>query len=358
MKKLLAILSVIGLIILGISPASAEQLWGTGSPEGNYWDVSGPSPVIFKFDTSTGVISTIFSFENSNWMWINALADSGKYLYATHNTWNIIIAGDYNTKYSDYGDLKIAKIDRYTGTVISDTSIAGFLGQTYSQVNALDFHEGRLYGVENAMWNSDIRGYAIQVLLDSNGDVVGATKGAFVGPYPDCGLDYYDGLWYATSWGYTNETPKKEGSLVFTSPDIMATAFTQVGIGNSAVKGIGMIDGWEFDNAGNLFAVTWYGIPSSATAVYTIDTDTWTATLLYDLASQLPAYIVSLDGLSEYVPVPTTKDACKKGGWQYLSRADGSPFKNQGDCIQYVRQARHRELRRAVGHSVDRHVFW
>ena len=30
------------------------------------------------------------------------------------------------------------------------------------------------------------------------------------------------------------------------------------------------------------------------------------------------------------------KDACKKGGWQGLSRADGSGFKNQGDCIQYA----------------------
>lgn len=30
------------------------------------------------------------------------------------------------------------------------------------------------------------------------------------------------------------------------------------------------------------------------------------------------------------------KDACKKGGWQNLSRADGSGFKNQGDCIQYA----------------------
>lgn len=30
------------------------------------------------------------------------------------------------------------------------------------------------------------------------------------------------------------------------------------------------------------------------------------------------------------------KDACKNGGWQGLSRADGSGFKNQGDCIQYA----------------------
>jgi hypothetical protein len=32
---------------------------------------------------------------------------------------------------------------------------------------------------------------------------------------------------------------------------------------------------------------------------------------------------------------PTEKDACKTGGWQDLERADGTAFKNQGDCIQY-----------------------
>ena len=31
-----------------------------------------------------------------------------------------------------------------------------------------------------------------------------------------------------------------------------------------------------------------------------------------------------------------SKDACKNGGWQSLTRADGSSFKNQGDCIQYT----------------------
>lgn len=36
------------------------------------------------------------------------------------------------------------------------------------------------------------------------------------------------------------------------------------------------------------------------------------------------------------MPMPNTKDDCKKGGWQDLYRADGSTFKNQGDCIQYV----------------------
>jgi hypothetical protein len=35
-------------------------------------------------------------------------------------------------------------------------------------------------------------------------------------------------------------------------------------------------------------------------------------------------------------PQPATKDDCKNGGWQTHARADASPFKNQGDCIQYV----------------------
>jgi len=35
-------------------------------------------------------------------------------------------------------------------------------------------------------------------------------------------------------------------------------------------------------------------------------------------------------------PYLTQKDDCKKGGWETLTRDDGSPFKNQGDCIQYM----------------------
>ena len=34
--------------------------------------------------------------------------------------------------------------------------------------------------------------------------------------------------------------------------------------------------------------------------------------------------------------VPTTASQCKSGGWMTRTRADGSTFKNQGDCIQYV----------------------
>ena len=41
-------------------------------------------------------------------------------------------------------------------------------------------------------------------------------------------------------------------------------------------------------------------------------------------------------GQGEGGAVATGKDECKNGGWADLTRADGSSFKNQGDCIQYV----------------------
>jgi len=52
------------------------------------------------------------------------------------------------------------------------------------------------------------------------------------------------------------------------------------------------------------------------------------------------------DGSSPYIPaarftaaanpMATSVGGCKNNGWQSLSRFDGSLFKNQGDCIQYV----------------------
>ena len=33
---------------------------------------------------------------------------------------------------------------------------------------------------------------------------------------------------------------------------------------------------------------------------------------------------------------PAAVDACKNGGWLLVTRGDGSRFKNQGDCMQFV----------------------
>jgi hypothetical protein len=40
------------------------------------------------------------------------------------------------------------------------------------------------------------------------------------------------------------------------------------------------------------------------------------------------------------LPTPADKDACKNDGWKTLFRADGSSFKNQGDCVSYTNNGR------------------
>jgi hypothetical protein len=36
------------------------------------------------------------------------------------------------------------------------------------------------------------------------------------------------------------------------------------------------------------------------------------------------------------LPTPTSKGQCKDGGWKNYADANGTPFKNQGDCVSYV----------------------
>jgi len=45
-------------------------------------------------------------------------------------------------------------------------------------------------------------------------------------------------------------------------------------------------------------------------------------------------------GTTTYNFEPYDKDQCKNGGWQTLKRADGSSFKNQGDCVSYTNTGR------------------
>lgn len=61
-----------------------------------------------------------------------------------------------------------------------------------------------------------------------------------------------------------------------------------------------------------------------------------------------PNYVVLTDGVNfngttydfQIFQVAQSADACKDGGWQTLKRADGSSFKNQGDCVSYVNTGR------------------
>lgn len=63
-----------------------------------------------------------------------------------------------------------------------------------------------------------------------------------------------------------------------------------------------------------------------------------------NIGSNNPSYNVYTDLFNfngttydfEPYEVATNKDQCKNGGYVNAKRADGSSFKNQGDCIQYV----------------------
>lgn len=73
--------------------------------------------------------------------------------------------------------------------------------------------------------------------------------------------------------------------------------------------------------------------PDAVVVAFGVDVGTFNPS--YDVETDLVDFAGTSYDFEPYV-VAVSKDACKKGGWSTLSRADGSSFKNQGDCIQYV----------------------
>ncbi len=278
--RYLGILAAVGMVLAVTATAGATGLmWGSASPD---WNSGNLGPVIFMFDSATGSVNQTFQF--GSWNWIMAVADSGDYLYASHNT------------ASDYGNMKIAKIDRTTGAILSDTAINGFLGTTYSQVNSLDYVGGTLYGVENCTWDTTYRGHAVGISLGAGGDPSGAVVGASIGAAPDGALDYHNGQWYASNW----KSDSPASSWIKTTGDIMNTDFSNT----VATSGIGFVSGWEFDVNGSLLGVTWN---YNNFHVYSFDLGTGAATDLgYNMKSQLPSNITMMGGMSEVVPEPLT----------------------------------------------------
>lgn len=98
-----------------------------------------------------------------------------------------------------------------------------------------------------------------------------------------------------------------------------------VGCANANGVGVPSTVGYDADADATMWntAIAGFYTDGGAGGVGIFRQDTgWTDS---DPAVQFNAYTVA-----------NNKDACKDGGWQSLSRADASPFKNQGDCIQYV----------------------
>lgn len=55
----------------------------------------------------------------------------------------------------------------------------------------------------------------------------------------------------------------------------------------------------------------------------------------YNVETDLVQFNTTTYDFEPYVEA-TAKDQCKDGGWKDVKRANGSSFKNQGDCVQYV----------------------
>ena len=59
------------------------------------------------------------------------------------------------------------------------------------------------------------------------------------------------------------------------------------------------------------------------------------------LTAATDAFVVGVDGNTttydfELFVAASSKDDCKDGGWRTVKRANGTSFKNQGDCVSYT----------------------
>lgn len=289
MKTTITIVLVAISLLCLVGAAQADQFWGSASvPQSTTLTGS----VLFELDTATGTVGAIHAYSDWNII-MDVTCAPGNILYAVHNTTGSL---------ANFYDFKLAKVDATTGTVLSDTSLRTLTGMDQPQWNALEYHSGKLYAVENSWYDGsasyDQRGYVYEVGLNGSGDPISTTLGAYIGgsPAPDGALAYRDGTWYASDW------KTDHSSWIKKTTDVMNTNFTAT----AGTSPVGLIDGWDFEADGDLLGVSWWantGTPSDDFNVYKINPVTGASTALFNIKSQLPLGIESLSGLSA-VPEP------------------------------------------------------
>ncbi len=309
-RSMITMVSLVALMFTA-GMASADQFWGSASVAPS---TTNGGAILFELDTETGTVGTTLVYSDWNLI-LDATCAPGNILYVVHNTTGSL---------ANYYDFKLAKVNATTGAILSDTSVSTLtttilLGSTNPEWNALEYHDGKLYAVENS-WKEgsvdyDQRGYIYEVSLDGSGDPASVTLGAYIGgaPAPDGALAYKDGTWYASDW------KTDHSSWIKTTTDIMNTNFTAT-VGTSPV---GLIDGWDFEADGDLLGISWMANGSGPSAddfnVYKIDPVTGSATALFNIQSQLPVGINALSGLSA-VPEPATMSLLALGGLALIRR--------------------------------------
>lgn len=297
-RSMILVLSALA-VLLATGPASADSFWGAASSEESANSSTAHDPVLFSLDTDTGTVGTVYTY--ANWRTIlDVTYAPGQLLYAVHST-----TSDPNANKT----FKLAKVNAATGVVLSDTVINSMTGTDLPAWNALKYHNGKLYAVENC-WREvdsthhtawDKRGYVYEVGLNGSGDPISATLGAYIGGYPapDGALAYRNGTWYASDW---RDDAPHASSWIRTSADIMHTNFT-ADSASVHTEPIGYFDGWDFEADGDLLGVSW--MASYGLNVYQINLTTGSPAVAFNIGSQLPGHIISFSGLSA-VPEPGT----------------------------------------------------
>jgi hypothetical protein len=183
---------------------------------------------------------------------------------------------------------------QHVGTALSDIDALGYA--TYRAANPAD---------------NDLQLPAINIQVDVNGAAPGGfTTLVFEPVYNTNQGAIQDNTWQTWDaysggqaiWWSSNPIPSAPNRDTFVSWDTIVAANPDAVIG-----GIGINQG-----SGN-------GALIASTDVLTVGSNGDCVT--YDF---------------EPYKVATAKDQCKNGGYNSVKRADGSSFKNQGDCVSYV----------------------
>lgn len=183
------------------------------------------------------------------------------------------------------------------------------IGTPLSDVRSMSYYTYRTTGLAQQVT-------AINVEVDVNGAAPGGfTTLVFEPVYNTTQGTVVDGQWQYWDaynggnaiWWSSNPIPGAPNRDTFVSWNSIVAANPDAVI----VGGFGLNQG-----SGN---------PGLVSSVDALHFDTPTTSVTYDF---------------EPYHVATSKDACKDDGWRSVTRADGTSFKNQGDCVSYVNTGR------------------
>ena len=131
---------------------------------------------------------------------------------------------------------------------------------------------------------------------------------------------------------YTQNTVGQPGYAFCAPASGTATLVDGANSANTITKNeAGQVCASSFGSGGSYTFIGNYTI-TGGTGIYSGATGTGTVNTFQP--TQTSPFTGSEDGTIDVLP--TSTDQCKNGGWQNYTDGNGTPFKNQGDCVSYV----------------------